>query len=177
MEQVKRGEKIFYKSKKCRASYGAKVGIPEFWFSNYLAHLSLPSCIVSTPVWLSVFFFVRSAAADRRQLLRPGLQPATGGHQHHRGHAPLHRQRRRDDLGGGVRLPGQHRGFCWHAERQTKEGRSRFSFKSRKPGFRWLPRTWRAGAFQPPSPAFEVRRNDEAATAFLECLSKTGARC
>lgn len=42
------------------------------------------------------------ALADRRQLLRSGLQPASRGNQHHRGNPALYRQRRRHDLGGGV---------------------------------------------------------------------------
>lgn len=63
------------------------------------------------------------AAADRRQLLRSGLQPASRGNQHDRGNPALHRQRRRHDLGGGVRLPQQHGGFCRHAQRKTEKGK------------------------------------------------------
>lgn len=76
-------------------------------------------------VWRLIPFFLLlpPAAADRRQLLRPGLQPASGGHQHHRGNPALHRQRRRHDLGGGVRLPQQHGGFRGDAQRQTEEGK------------------------------------------------------
>lgn len=77
--------------------------------------------------------FLPPAAADRRQLLRSGLQPASGGHQHHRGNPALHRQRRRHDLGGGVRLPRQHGGFRGHAQRQTEEGKRFRPDKSSSP--------------------------------------------
>lgn len=63
------------------------------------------------------------ASADRRQLLRSGLQPASRGNQHHRGNPALYRQRRRHDLGGSVWLSQQHCGFCRHAQWQTEEGK------------------------------------------------------
>ena len=64
-----------------------------------------------------------AATADWRQLLRPGLQPASRGHHRHRGHPSVRGQGRRHDLCDGLRLPGTHCGVHWHTQRTHKKGR------------------------------------------------------
>ncbi|XP_054401245.1 plexin-A3 isoform X1 [Pongo abelii] len=104
---------------------GDRVVDPAVFWDTGTAGLHLAAvCLRLGTLTLTGSSSVSPAHADQRQLLRAGVEPASGRPACDRGAAPAGRQHRRHGQRSRLHLPPALCGLHWHAQRQPEEAAS-----------------------------------------------------